>query len=139
MEGGVGGDHRHQGDRRQVETLRGELGADQHIEAPGAEVVVDRLEPAPTIEHVGIQPADAQFAETRADLGLDTLGARPEVPDPGTAAHGAPGRHRRTTATVVAPQGIARSGGGRMAARSRGSGRLSRSRGTGRRWRRPGG
>ena len=86
VEGDVGGNHRRERDARQVEALGRQLRADQDVDPPVAEVVVDRLEPAPRGQRVGVEARDPQPREARAQLRLDPLGAGAEVADPRAAA-----------------------------------------------------
>ena len=104
VQGDVGRHHGSQHDIGQVEALRRQLGADQHVRPAFAEVVVHRLEGTPLREGVAVQAPDAQPREARTQLGLDPLCAGPEVPNAPRPAARAAIRHGRAAAAVVAAQ-----------------------------------
>ena len=124
--------------RGDVEALRDEARADEHVEPAIGEGVDDPLRGALALDDVAIEPADAEPREAVPDLALEALRAAAEVADPRRAALRAAGRHRPGAAAVVAAQGLARLvvderpgavRAGRRRSRSRGTGRRTRSRG----------
>ena len=88
----------------QVEPLRRQLGADEHVELAGREVVIHRLVAAAGSEDVRVEPARPQPRKARAQLRLDALRAGPEIPNPARAAARARVRWLGGPPAVVASQ-----------------------------------
>ena len=101
VEGHVGGDDGGQRDRRQVEPLRHELCAHQHVGAAVPEVIVDRFECAPRCQGVAVQTCDAEAWESVSNLGLHALRPRTKVPNSRRTAVWAPLRHCSATPAMV--------------------------------------
>ena len=109
--------------------------ADEHVDRAVGEGVEDPLRGALALDHVAVEPADAQGREALGDLALEALGAAAEIADAGRvagrAARWPAARWRRSDGSA----GPCPRRGRRAAAGTRGRPARSRSRGRGRRWR----
>ncbi len=93
-----------QRDRRDIEALGDEAGPDQDVETPVGKRIDDARRGPAMLDHVPVQPSDAELRERVPNLAFDAFRPATEIADPRRVTGRATGGQRRRPTTVVAAQ-----------------------------------